>query len=42
MTPTRLLLEISRRREMIAGEPVQKRLGELAAVFGRKAEILIT
>jgi exopolyphosphatase/guanosine-5'-triphosphate,3'-diphosphate pyrophosphatase len=42
MTPTRLLLEISRRREMIAGEPVQKRLAELAAVFGRKAEILIT
>jgi exopolyphosphatase/guanosine-5'-triphosphate,3'-diphosphate pyrophosphatase len=41
MTPTRLLLEVSRRREMIAGEPVQKRLGELAAAFGRKGEILI-
>jgi exopolyphosphatase/guanosine-5'-triphosphate,3'-diphosphate pyrophosphatase len=41
MTPTRLLLEITSRREMIAGEPVQKRLGELAAVFGRKGEILI-
>jgi exopolyphosphatase/guanosine-5'-triphosphate,3'-diphosphate pyrophosphatase len=41
MTPTRLLLEVSRRREMIAGEPVQKRLGELAAVFGRRGEILI-
>jgi exopolyphosphatase/guanosine-5'-triphosphate,3'-diphosphate pyrophosphatase len=41
MTPTRILLEISRRREMIAGEPVQKRLGVLAAVFGRKGEIII-
>jgi exopolyphosphatase/guanosine-5'-triphosphate,3'-diphosphate pyrophosphatase len=41
MTPTRLLLEISRRREMVAGEPVLKRLGELAAVFGRKGEIII-
>ena len=42
MTPTRLLLEISRRREKIAGEPVLKRLGELAAAFGRKGEILIS
>ncbi len=41
MTPTRVLLEISRRREMIAGEPVQKRLGEVAAAFGRKGEIHI-
>lgn len=41
MTPTRVLLEVSRRREMIAGEPVQKRLGALAAVLGRKGEILI-
>jgi len=41
MTPTRVLLEISRRREAIAGEPVQKRLGELAGAFGRKGEILI-
>jgi exopolyphosphatase/guanosine-5'-triphosphate,3'-diphosphate pyrophosphatase len=41
MTPTRLLLEISRRREMIAGEPVEKRLGELAAAFNRKGEIII-
>jgi len=40
-TPTRVVLEISRRREMIAGEPVQKRLGEVAAAFGRKGEILI-
>ena len=41
VTPTRVLLEISRRREAIAGEPVQKRLGELAEAFGRKGEILI-
>jgi len=41
MTPTRVLLEVSRRREMIAGEPVQKRLGELAEALGRKGEILI-
>jgi exopolyphosphatase/guanosine-5'-triphosphate,3'-diphosphate pyrophosphatase len=42
MTPTRVLLEVSRRREMIASEPVQKRLGEVAAAFGRRGEILIT
>jgi exopolyphosphatase/guanosine-5'-triphosphate,3'-diphosphate pyrophosphatase len=42
MTPTRLLLEISRRREAIAAEPVQKRLGTLADVFGRKGEIIIS
>jgi exopolyphosphatase / guanosine-5'-triphosphate,3'-diphosphate pyrophosphatase len=41
MTPTRVVLEISRKREMIAGEPVQKRLGEVAAAFGRKGEIHI-
>jgi len=41
MTPTRVLLEVSRRREMIAGDPVQKRLGALAALLGRKGEILI-
>lgn len=41
MTPARMLLEVSRRREMIAGEPVQKRLGALANAFGRKGEILI-
>jgi exopolyphosphatase/guanosine-5'-triphosphate,3'-diphosphate pyrophosphatase len=41
MTPTRILLEISRGREMIAGDPVQKRLGALAAAMGRKGEILI-
>jgi exopolyphosphatase/guanosine-5'-triphosphate,3'-diphosphate pyrophosphatase len=41
LTPTRVLLEVPRRRSSIAGEPVQKRLGDLAAVLGRKGEILI-
>ena len=41
MTPTRVLLDVSRRRENIAGEPVQKRLGALANSLGRKGEILI-
>ncbi|HEY5337416.1 MAG TPA: hypothetical protein VIJ85_04365 [Rhizomicrobium sp.] len=41
MTPTRVLLDVSARRERIAGEPVQKRLGALAAVLDRKGEILI-
>lgn len=41
LTPTRVLLEVSRRREPIAGEPVQKRLGALATAMGRKGEILI-
>jgi len=41
MTPTRVLLEVSRRRQAIAGEPVQKRLGALAALLERKGEILI-
>ena len=41
MTPTRVLLDVSRRRERIAGEPVQKRLGALAALMDRKGEILI-
>jgi exopolyphosphatase/guanosine-5'-triphosphate,3'-diphosphate pyrophosphatase len=41
LTPTKVLLEVPRRREAIAGEPVQKRLGELAAAMGRKGEILI-
>ncbi|HEY1614414.1 MAG TPA: Ppx/GppA family phosphatase [Rhizomicrobium sp.] len=37
----RLQLEISRRRAMIAGEPVHKRLAALAALMGRKSEIVI-
>jgi exopolyphosphatase/guanosine-5'-triphosphate,3'-diphosphate pyrophosphatase len=41
LTPTRVLLDVSRRREPIAGEPVQKRLGALAAAMDRKGEILI-
>jgi exopolyphosphatase/guanosine-5'-triphosphate,3'-diphosphate pyrophosphatase len=41
LTPTRVVLEVPRRRAMIAGEPVQKRLAELAVAFGRKEEILI-
>jgi len=41
MTPAKIVLEIPRRQEAIAGEAVQKRLGTLAAAFGRKGEILI-
>jgi exopolyphosphatase/guanosine-5'-triphosphate,3'-diphosphate pyrophosphatase len=41
LTPTRVLLEVPRRREMIAGESTQKRLGALAAAYGRKGEILV-
>lgn len=41
ITPARVVLEISRKRETIASEPVQKRLGEVAASFGRKGEIHI-
>jgi exopolyphosphatase/guanosine-5'-triphosphate,3'-diphosphate pyrophosphatase len=41
VTPSRVLLEVPRRRGPIAGEPVQKRLGEIAAVIERKGEILI-
>jgi exopolyphosphatase/guanosine-5'-triphosphate,3'-diphosphate pyrophosphatase len=42
LTGTRVLLDVSRRREAIAGEPVQKRLGGLAQALGKKGEILIT
>jgi exopolyphosphatase/guanosine-5'-triphosphate,3'-diphosphate pyrophosphatase len=41
LTPSKLLLDVPRRREMLAGEPVAKRLGALAAALGRKGEILI-
>ncbi|HWU27194.1 MAG TPA: Ppx/GppA family phosphatase [Rhizomicrobium sp.] len=41
VTPTRVLLDVPRRMASIAGEPVQKRLGEIAAILGRKGEILI-
>ena len=41
VTPSKVILEVPTRREAIAGEPVQKRLGELADALGRKGEILV-
>ena len=41
MTPSKVILEVPARREAIAGEPVQRRLGELADALGRKGEILV-
>jgi exopolyphosphatase/guanosine-5'-triphosphate,3'-diphosphate pyrophosphatase len=41
MTPSKIVLEVPLRREAIAGEPVQKRLGALADALGRKGEILV-
>ncbi len=41
MTPNRVLLEVPRRREAIAGEPVHKRLAALAQALGRKGEVLV-
>ena len=41
LTPNRVVLEVPRRREAIAADPVHKRLNALASVLGRKAEILI-
>ncbi|HEY4941188.1 MAG TPA: Ppx/GppA family phosphatase [Rhizomicrobium sp.] len=41
LTPAKIVLDLPRRHEAIAGEPVQKRLGALAAAFGRKGEIQI-
>jgi exopolyphosphatase/guanosine-5'-triphosphate,3'-diphosphate pyrophosphatase len=41
MTPSKVILEVPTRREAIAGEPVQRRLGQLAAALGRKGEILV-
>ncbi len=41
MTPSKIILEVPARREAIAGEPVQKRLGTLADALGRKGEILV-
>lgn len=41
LTPTKTILEVSAARGAIAGDPVQKRLGALAAAMGRKGEILI-
>ena len=41
LTPSKVILEVPTRREAIAGEPVQKRLRELADALGRKGEILV-
>ena len=41
LTPNRLILEIPRRREAIAADPVTKRLNALASALGRRGEILI-
>ena len=41
MTPAKVILEVPTRRDSIAGEPVQKRLGALADALGRKGEILV-
>jgi exopolyphosphatase/guanosine-5'-triphosphate,3'-diphosphate pyrophosphatase len=38
---SRILLEVSRRREAMAGEPVQKRLSALAQLMGAKGEVAI-
>ncbi|MEI9997191.1 MAG: Ppx/GppA family phosphatase [Rhizomicrobium sp.] len=39
LTPAKIVLNLSRRNEDIGGDPVHKRLTELAAAFGRKGEI---
>ena len=41
MTPAKIVLEVPTRREAIAADPVQKRLGALAEVFDRRGEILV-
>lgn len=41
LTPAKVVLEVPSKREAIAGEPVQKRLGALADALGRKGEILV-
>lgn len=41
LTPAKIVLEVPRRREAIAGEPVQKRLGQLAEGMERRGEILV-
>jgi len=38
LTQGRLILEVPKRRTIMAGDPVQKRLAATAAAFGRKAE----
>ncbi len=41
LAPSQFIREVPWRREAIAGEPVQKRLGVLADALGRKGEILV-
>jgi len=41
LTPAKVVLEVPRKREAIASEPVQKRLGALAEVMDRRGEILV-
>ena len=41
LTPAKVVLDVPRKREAIASEPVQKRLGELAYAMGRRGEILV-
>lgn len=41
VTPAKVILEVPRKREAIASEPVQKRLGELADAMDRRGEILV-
>jgi exopolyphosphatase/guanosine-5'-triphosphate,3'-diphosphate pyrophosphatase len=40
-TPAKVVLEVPRKREAIASEPVQKRLGALAEAMDRRGEILV-
>jgi len=41
VTPGKVVLEVPRKREAIASEPVQRRLGELAEAMDRRGEILV-
>jgi exopolyphosphatase/guanosine-5'-triphosphate,3'-diphosphate pyrophosphatase len=41
LTPAKVVLEVPKKREAIASEPVQKRLGELADAMDRRGEILV-
>ena len=41
VTPAKVILEVPKKREAIASEPVQKRLGVLADAMDRRGEILI-
>lgn len=41
LTPAKIVLEVPGKREAMASEPVQKRLGALAESFDRRGEILV-